>query len=136
MANIGELNVFLTQTSIQVFEIREGSGEFMIGDDPAPTLMAGYLGLGPLTGVSYDKTTTIALPVSPKFAIALIQEPEWHVATPEVIHFLNCVQLSNAKDRVFYNPNSGLRSLVERAPEARRARREGLGPSLISLDPI
>ena len=135
MANIDELNALLSRTSIQVFEAGSGSGEFMIADDPAPTMMAGYFGLGPLTGVSYDKTTTIALPVSPRFAIALIEQPEWHQATPEVVHFLNCVQLSNAKERVFYNPHSNLRSLAERAPAARRARPPGLGPSLISLDP-
>jgi hypothetical protein len=133
MANIDELNLFLSHTSIQVFEAGDGCGEFMIADDPAPPLMAGYLGLGPLSGVSYDKTTTIALPVSPRFTIALIEQPEWQQATPEVVHFLNCVQLSNAKERVFYNPHSSLRSMAGRAPSARRARPAGLGPSLISL---
>ncbi len=135
MANVDELNALLSRTSIQVFEAVRGFGEFLIADDPAPTMMAGYLGLGPLTGVSYGKTTTIALPVSPRFAIALIEKPEWHEATPEEVHFLNCVQLSNAKERVFYDPRSNLRSLAERAPAARRARPPGLGPSLINLDP-
>lgn len=136
MANIDELNVLLSRTNIQVFEAGEGSGEFMIADDPAPTMMAGHSGLGPLAGVSYDRTTTIALPVSPKYAIALIEQPEWRDADSRTVHFLNCVQLSYAKERIFYSPLSGLRSLAERAPAARHARPEGPGPTLITLDQL
>ncbi|MGC1239216.1 MAG: DUF4238 domain-containing protein [Acidimicrobiales bacterium] len=136
MANIDELNALLSRTSIQVFEAGVGSGEFLIADDPAPTMMAGHRGLGPLAGVSYARTTTIALPVSPKYAIALIEQPEWREADSRTVHFLNCVQLSYAKERVFYSPLSGLRALAQRAPAARLVRPEGLGPLLITLDPL
>lgn len=134
MANIEELNDFLLPKSIQVLEICDESNEFLIADDPSPTLMAGSLGLGPLAGVSYANTTTIALPVSPRFAIALIDEPEWLVATAEVVHYLNRVELSYARQRVFYRPNGSLRVLAQKAPAARSGRTVALGPTLITLD--
>ncbi len=133
MANIEELNNFLLPRSIQVLEVCDESNEFLIGDDPAPTLMDGYVGLGPLAGVTYANTTSIALPVSPRFAIALKDEPEWIVATPEIVHFLNRVELSYAQRRVFYNPNSSLRPLAQRASAARGERNPALGPTLISI---
>lgn len=136
MANINELEDWLAPRSIQVLEITDGASEFLIADDPAPTLAYGYTGLGPLSGVSYDKTNSISLPVTPHFAIALIDKPEWRTATPDVVYFLNCVELSYAKRRVFYNPNSPLRELAHRAVAARNVRPESLGPTLISLDPL
>jgi hypothetical protein len=65
---------------------------------------------------------------------AIIEQPEWRIADSTIVHFLNCVQLSYAKERIFYKPLSGLHALAERAPAARLARPEGLGPSLIGLD--
>jgi hypothetical protein len=133
MANIDELNSFMAPMSIQVFEVTNPSIEFLIADDPAPTLMAGFFGLGPLAGVTYENATTIAMPVSPNFAVALISNPDWQIATQETVHFLNRVQLSYADQRVFYNPTGSLRALAEVAPAARRARIGNAGPTLIDL---
>ncbi len=131
MSNFEEARRMLSNFSVEV--LVAGDVEFMISDDPAVRIKHGYRGLGPLTGVAWDKTNALVMPVSPKFAISMAPAARMHDPDDAMAAFINRVQLSYAHDRVFYNPNSGLRSFAERAPTARRNRPPGLGPSLIEL---
>lgn len=129
--NLDETIDHLKSTNIEVMKVTPGVGELMIADDPAAMMKHGYAGVGPLTGVSWAEANTAWLPLSPTFAIALNDTPKWGMIDARGVHLLNCVQLSVARDRVFYRPSSGLRGIATRAMKARAARPAGLGPSLI-----
>ena len=132
LVNFEENRKLLKNFSVEV--IQAGSKDFMICDDPAVRIKHGYRGLGPLTGVAWDETNALVMPVSPKFAISMAPVAKLHDADHVMTAFINRIQLSNAHERVFYKPSMELRALVKRAPAARRSRPEGLGPTLIDLD--
>jgi hypothetical protein len=131
MINLDDLVDRLERTSIQVVETGPGAGEFLIADDPSPSLKVGHHGLGPLGGVPFPEATTIPLPLSPQICLALRDEPSWLIADAHAVMVMNRVQLSNAERRVFYAPASGLREAVARSVEPREARPESPGPTII-----
>jgi hypothetical protein len=134
MINYDELVALLDQASVQVVEAQDGAGQFLISDDPAPSMKVGEIGLGPLGGIPYPEATTIGLPVTPSHVIALADSPSWEIADAGAVSFLNRVQLSIADRRVFYRPDSGLRDSAHRAIEARNKRPRWRGPHLIDSD--
>ena len=66
----------------------------MIGDDPSPSMKVNEYGLGPLGGVPWPDATSIGLPMSPDFTIAVKDTPEVTEVTDDVVAFLNLVQMS------------------------------------------
>ncbi len=135
MLNLEEARIFLRPAGVEVIEAAPDAGRFMISDNPAAQLKAGYQGLGPLTGVSWQETDMVVLPLSPTITLGVTMKgvSRWVMASEGGVHMLNCIQLSNAKQRVFYRPSESRRNLALRAIEARRHRPETLGPTLIDL---
>jgi hypothetical protein len=107
--NYDDLRQLLSRTSIQVLVASPSSRRFIIGDDPSPSMKASYKGLGPLGGVPWPEATTIGLPMSPDFSIALKNSPELIEIDDHQVALLNMVQFSNAESSVFYRPNRALR---------------------------
>lgn len=111
--NFDDLKDFLSRTSIQVLVASPTSRRFMIGDDPCPSMKAHSDGLGPLGGVPWKDATTIVLPLSPDFAIALRDKPETVELSDDHVEFLNRVQMSNAETSVFYRSDPQLRTSAQ-----------------------
>lgn len=136
MENLEEARDFLRPAGVEVIEAAPDAGRFLISDNPGVQLKTGYQGLGPLSGVSWPETDMVVLPLSPTItlAVAMKGKSRWVKTNDGGIHMLNCVQLSSAKQRVFYQPSNNLRELALRAVDARRRRPESIGPTLIHLE--
>jgi hypothetical protein len=118
-ANVDDLVSFIARTNVQVLEASAASLGFLIADDPAPSLKKGHKGLGPLGGAPWGEATTIMMPVSPRFAIALADSAEWIELDDQQTMFVNMIELAYAHEKVFYIPEGPLREVAEEAAKIR-----------------
>lgn len=135
LVNFQEARLQIARGRVQVVEVPRDVGSFLIADDPAVQMKAGHLGLGPLGGVTWSETSTVLMPIDPQIALQLGSRPRRAVINSTQAHFMNCVQLSNARERVFYQESESLRLLATRAMAARSKRGTGEVPVLINLPP-
>ncbi len=111
--NVRRLEELLSTAGLEVLHTTTGMGEFLIADDPAPSIKRDSVGVGPLGGVPWSQADTVALPLGPGHLIAVAKVSAWQVLDAVKVQRCNEYLLRNAQDRVFYRPGSGVREFVE-----------------------
>ena len=110
LARLGER---FAQAGLEVLKADEAAGEFLIADDPAPSVKAGHLGTSPLGGVPWGKADAFAMPLGPRHVIAVGPRDQWQRVGAAPVDRCNWFQLTNAVNQVAYRPGSGVREWID-----------------------
>ncbi|WP_265568614.1 DUF4238 domain-containing protein [Streptomyces hygroscopicus] len=97
---------------IEILTPSHGS-EFVIGDIPALTVRKGMPNAGVNGGIGYAFADAIVLPISPKYALRVIDGPSRYVEIDEdEVREFNAWQVRAAFSHVYLRPGSGLEDYV------------------------
>ncbi|MFB8351520.1 DUF4238 domain-containing protein [Streptomyces niveus] len=99
--------------------ITPGTGQFLIGDNPALTLSV--KGSRTMYGMAFGDAQTLVLPIGPRHMLSLGTEDSMLTIPRSFVDRLNAVQVDAARRYVYMHPESGLDPFVERAAQRRPA---------------
>ena len=117
--NFTEMKTAFRRSSLEILSSASTPRQFLIADDPAVSIKKNYRGLGPLSGVSIGEASTIVLPISPEYCLALGPQDAFHDLSARDVEFLNRIQLSYAHNRVYFSSAEAQQKHCERALELR-----------------
>lgn len=113
LENLVLLEAKFAGAGLEVFAADQGAGEFLIADDPTPTIMRHHPSTGPLGGVPWGKADAFLMPMGPRHTVAIGPKDDAQVVGRGIVDRCNRYQLNNACEQVAYRPGSGLRPWIE-----------------------
>ncbi|MFS8202618.1 DUF4238 domain-containing protein [Streptomyces sp. CWNU-52B] len=99
--------------------IKPETGQFLIGDNPTPTLSVKESRT--IYGMAFSDAQTLELPIGPRHMLSLGPEDVMLTVPQPFVDRLNAVQVHAAHRYVYMHPKSSLEPLVERTAQRRPA---------------